>query len=72
MGLTRTPGQYRRNEQAAVEMLYRMQRATRDRMSALMRLCTRMTPFERDAAMLHFYELGRRFGEARTKLLSGS
>ncbi|MDP1683324.1 MAG: MCP four helix bundle domain-containing protein, partial [Burkholderiales bacterium] len=76
VGVYRIDGAYRTldnivgNKQAAVEALYRMQLAARDRMSALFTIVHTDDAFERDAAMLHFYELGRRFGEARTKLLS--
>ncbi|MEK6663709.1 MAG: diguanylate cyclase [Pseudomonadota bacterium] len=76
VGVYRIDGAYRTldnivgNEQVAVETLYRMQLAARDRTSALFTIVHTDDALERDAAMLRFNEQGRRFGEARAKLLS--
>ena len=56
------------HEQVAVEMLYRMQLAARDRTLALFGAVHAEDPFERDIETQRFYELGATFGAARMQL----
>lgn len=57
------------NEQVAVEMLYRMQLAARDRVFALFGAVHTNDPFERDAEIQRFYRLGGDFVAARMQLV---
>ena len=56
------------HEQVVVEKLYRMQLAARDRTFALFGAVHAHDPFERDAEIQRFYELGITFGVARSHL----
>lgn len=56
------------HEQVAVEMLYRMQLAARDRAFALFGTVHAEDPFVQDAEIQRFYELGATFGAARQQL----
>ncbi|MBT9569068.1 MAG: diguanylate cyclase [Thiobacillus sp.] len=57
------------NEQAAVEVLYRMQLAARDRTFALFGAVHTEDPFELDSEIQRFYAQGAAFGAARTQLM---
>ena len=57
------------HQQAAVEMLYRMQLAARDRTCALFGAVHSQDPFEQDSEIQRFYEQGAAFGAARTQLM---
>ncbi|MBT9589346.1 MAG: diguanylate cyclase [Thiobacillus sp.] len=56
------------HEQVAVELLYRMQLASRDRMFALVAAAHTDDPFEQDSAIQRFYAQGAAFSVARAKL----
>ena len=56
------------HEQVAVEMLYRMQLAARDRAFALLETVQAEDPFTQDDEIQRFYELGATFGVARQQL----
>lgn len=56
------------HEQVAVELLYRMQLASRDRMFALVAAVHTDDPFEQDSAIQRFYAQGAAFRAARAKL----
>lgn len=56
------------HEQVAVELLYRMQLASRDRMFALVAAVHTDDPFVQDSEIQRFYALGAAFGKAHTKL----
>ena len=56
------------NDQLAMELASRMLQAARERSIVLYRIVTAEDPFERDALMLRFDELGTRFSMARTRL----
>jgi diguanylate cyclase (GGDEF)-like protein/PAS domain S-box-containing protein len=57
------------HEQTALEMLYRMQFAARDRTFALFVAAHAEDPFERDSAIQRFYAQGAGFSTARTQLM---
>lgn len=57
------------NKQAAVEMLFRMQLAARDRVFALFGAVHTHDPFEQDAEIQRFYEQGGDFVAARMRLV---
>ena len=57
------------HKQAAVEILYRMQLAARDRTFALFGAVHTVDPFEQDSEIQRFYEQGAVFGAARTQLM---
>ncbi len=57
------------NEQLAMELQFRMLQAARERSVELYYVATIEDPFEIDAHVLHFGELGGRFGSARNKLM---
>jgi diguanylate cyclase (GGDEF)-like protein/PAS domain S-box-containing protein len=57
------------HKQAAVEMLYHMQLAARDRTFALFGATHTTDPFEQDSEIQRFYEQGAVFGAARTQLM---
>ena len=57
------------HEQVAVELLYRMQLAARDRTLALFAAVHAEDTFEQDREIQRFYELGATFGAARTRLM---
>ena len=57
------------NEQLAMELQFRMLQAARERSVELYHIATTEDPFERDAHMLRFGELGGIFGGARSQLL---
>lgn len=56
-------------EQLAMELQFRMLQAARERSVELYHIATTEDPFERDAHMLRFGELGGIFGGARNQLL---
>jgi diguanylate cyclase (GGDEF)-like protein/PAS domain S-box-containing protein len=57
------------NEQQGMVLQYHMLQTARERSVVLYRLATSPDPFERDAQMIRFDELGSQFGEARRELL---
>jgi diguanylate cyclase (GGDEF)-like protein/PAS domain S-box-containing protein len=56
------------HEQVAMEMLFRMQQAARDRSVLLYSIATTKDPFERDEQVLQHGRLGGQFAQARQKL----
>ena len=56
-------------EQVAVEMLYRMQLAARDRTFVLFAAVNSENPFEQDREIQRFYALAATFDQARTQLM---
>ncbi len=58
------------HEQAAAELLYRMQFTSRDRTFALFKAVHTDDPFERDSALQLYYAQGAAFGEARRALMA--
>lgn len=56
------------HEQVALETLYRMQLAARDRTLALFSAVHTKDPFQQDREIQRFYELGAAFGVARGRL----
>lgn len=58
------------HEQVAMEMLFRMQEAARERSVLLYKITTIKDPFERDELSLQYGRLGSKFGEARGTLIS--
>ncbi len=56
------------NEQVAIEMLFRMQQASRERSLLLYRIASIQDAFERDEQILNYRNLGAQFGEAHRKL----
>lgn len=58
-----------RNDQLAMGQQFRMLQVARERSVVLYRIITTEDPFEQDADMLRFDELGGKFGEARRRLL---
>ncbi len=64
-----TLNQIAHNDQLAIEMQFRMLRASRQRSVVLHRIITTDDPFERDEQALRFDELGANFGAARRQLL---
>jgi len=58
------------HEQVAIEMLFRMHQAARERAVLLYSIATTKDPFERDEQVLQHGRLGGKFAQAREKLLS--
>ncbi|HQS57554.1 MAG TPA: diguanylate cyclase [Gallionellaceae bacterium] len=56
------------HEQVAIEMLFRMQQAARDRSVLLYSIASTKDPFERDEQVLQHGRFGGQFAEARIKL----
>lgn len=57
------------NEQAAIELIFRMQLATRERVVALFGAVHAEDPFLRDSEIQRYFEHGAAFGAARRQLL---
>jgi diguanylate cyclase (GGDEF)-like protein/PAS domain S-box-containing protein len=58
------------HEQVAIEMLFRMQQAARERAVMLYSIASTKDPFERDEQMLKHSRLGGQFVDARQKLIT--
>jgi hypothetical protein len=56
------------HEQEAIEMLFRMQQAARERSVLLYGVASTIDPFERDQQLLQHGQLGGQFNQARLKL----
>ena len=56
------------HDQVAIEMLFRMQEAARDRSVLLFSIVAASDPFERDELMLRHGRLGGQFAQARQRL----